>query len=216
MNILCTSDLHGNLIPKTQIPKCDLILIAGDLCPTYNHEVNFQINWLNTTFNDWCASLDTKVIVCGGNHDFSYEKCPDKITNKDYTYLHEKSCSYNGYNIFGINWQRRFFDWAFNLHESELAKKWQLIPPDTDIIMCHGPAFGYGDLVRKYQFGPEFENVGSPSMLKRIEEIRPKLFVCGHIHSGYGIKLHGETVMVNASYVNERYVPTNEPILITL
>lgn len=64
--------------------------------------------------------------------------------------------------------------------------------------------------------GPKALHVGSPSMLAKLEEVKPKLYVCGHIHAGYGVKKHGETVMVNASYVNERYQPVNNPIVVEL
>jgi Icc-related predicted phosphoesterase len=226
MRIICTSDLHGNL---PEVPEGDILLIAGDICPTYNHDVNFQKSWMTTNFQKWLEQTQKKIpniVWIAGNHDFLIEE----YTKEEYFpkffgwdhkeiwyyngihYLQDNGVEINGLKIWGTPWQREFGGWAFNLKEEELAQKWELIPKDTDIIVCHGPAYGYGDLV-KY---PNSENVGSPSMLKKIEEIQPKLYLCGHIHEGYGIKKHGPTWMVNASLVNSRYLPTNSPILVLL
>ncbi len=235
MDVLCLSDIHGNL--PNNLPKADLLLIAGDICPTFDHSIDFQKSWLSTNFYEWCKETlknITDIVYIAGNHDFFFQK---NYISSSFTkwqtpvsrmgidphifYLQDEGINLNGLKIWGTPWQRRFYDWAFNLDEPELAKKWDLIPNDTDIIVCHGPAHGYGDTVTSRSWKdeekwPEPEHVGSPSMLAKIDEIKPKLYVCGHIHSGYGIKMRGNTHMVNASYVNERYVPSNQPILITL
>lgn len=109
--------------------------------------------------------------------------------------------------------QPRFHDWAFNLDEHELAKKWADIPDDTDILILHGPPHGIGDLARDERGMPV--HVGSPSLAKRIEEIRTRLVVFGHIHAGYGVYKSGRTTYVNASHCDERYRPVNAPILLT-
>lgn len=238
MDIICLSDIHGNL--PSNLPKADLLLIAGDICPTFDHSIRFQEQWLSTNFWQWCKETRKNIgdiVYIAGNHDFLFEKREvDEYDNSDHPmlserrgiyYLQDTSITINGLKIWGTPWQRRFYDWAFNLDEPELAKKWDLIPNDTDIIMCHGPAYGYGDVVSTPQEDDTkwpYENVGSPSMLKKIDEIQPKIYLCGHIHSGYGVihRRHGsqkrneDTIMINASYVNERYKPTNKPIMVTL
>lgn len=101
--------------------------------------------------------------------------------------------------------------------EEELAAKFALIPDDVDILVTHSPPWGYFDHV-------ESTPVGSQSLLKVIQTIRPKLCVFGHIHEGGG----GETQLsywsdkpkitkiVNSSHVNEHYKPVNKPIRINL
>ena len=60
MKVVATSDLHGTLPP---IPACDLLLIAGDVCPVWDHKLFFQDIWLRTTFTDWLRAQPAKKIV---------------------------------------------------------------------------------------------------------------------------------------------------------
>lgn len=240
--ICCLSDQHGFL--PTNIPKSDILVIAGDICPVFNHDINFQHRWFNDNFLRWARELIANKIVnyicyIGGNHDFIFEEIGEALArenpdhpmsgHKGIYYLQDSAVTIDGIKFYGLPWQRRFFDWAFNLDEPELAEKYSKIPDDVDVIISHGPAQFYGDAVtpRKWQDEekwPEVENVGSPSLLKRIDEIQPKLLVVGHIHSGYELlhRRHGsqkrneETIMVNASYVNEQYKPTNKPWVIEI
>jgi Icc-related predicted phosphoesterase len=110
--------------------------------------------------------------------------------------------------IWGTPWQPWCFDWAFNLRESELKTKWDLIPNDTDILVVHGPPFGYGDGVPRRD---GIENTGSPSLLARIQKIAPKLVVFGHIHEGRGEWRGGESVLANVTLVNADYEQVYQP-----
>ena len=47
MRVAAISDLHGYL-PDT--PPCDVLLIGGDVCPVYDHGLDFQRRWLQTEF----------------------------------------------------------------------------------------------------------------------------------------------------------------------
>ena len=128
-----------------------------------------------------------------------------------WTYLQDSGCEFRGLKVWGSPWQPVFGGWAFNARESELAERWSRIPDDTDILLLHGPPHGYGD------FSP-FDQIhtGSPALTKRIEEVQPKIVVCGHIHSGYGQYRLGETLVVNAALVDEGYFPANEIQVIEL
>ena len=59
MIICAVSDLHGQL---PDIPKCDLLLIAGDVCPVTNHSLDFQEHWLDTEFRWWLKKIPAKKI----------------------------------------------------------------------------------------------------------------------------------------------------------
>lgn len=200
--IACLSDQHGNL-PK--VPECDLLLIAGDICPV--GEAPIQRLWLQHAFDTWLKSLVGRMDVVGvsGNHDWVFQHYGHRAApNLKWTYLEDSETLWKGLKIYGSPHQPIFFNWAFNLPEPELAEKWAAIPDDTDILLLHGPPHGVGD------FSPHGKvHTGSPSLLQRIEQVQPKLAVFGHIHSGYGQYRVGNTLAVNASLVNENYTPVN-------
>lgn len=203
MKVVAISDLHGQL-PDT--PECDLLIIAGDICPVNNHKLLYQQMWLDSVFADWCREQPAKYIVaCWGNHDwigvdYSHPMIPCE-------FLTDETAIVDGLRVHGTPWQRRFQDWAFNLDEPELNLKYEAIP-QCDIIVSHGPAYGYGDKVPRRA---RFERVGSMAFTKRIDEIKPKLVVTGHIHCDPGIWTRGGTIIVNATVVNERYQLVYEP-----
>lgn len=224
MKILATADLHGNL---PEIEECDLLLIAGDICPAHNHSPLYQAQWLREEMRPWLEEIPAKhVVACAGNHDFIWERNPSlappdlmkpvEAEGKTlrWHYLQDEGTEIEGLKIWGTPWQLPFFDWAFNAPEDQLELAFDLIPDDTDIIVAHGPPYGQGDRT------PRGEYVGSKSMLKTIRRVKPKLMVCGHIHRAFGQYRLGDhpgaTKVVNAAYVNEMYDPTNEPVVINL
>ncbi len=111
--------------------------------------------------------------------------------------------------IYGSPWQPEFFNWAYNLPRNgeELKAKWDAIPDNTDILVTHGPAWGFLDDVE----GRRGDHLGCELLAERIKAIKPKIHVCGHIHSGYGHYYDGHTHYFNASVLNERYNYAHEP-----
>lgn len=204
MKVVATSDLHGTL---PRIPKCDLLLIAGDVCPVWNHDLFFQDIWLRSTFKDWLADQPArKVVGCWGNHDWIGEKDPPVVPG--ITFLTDEMLEFEGYRIWGSPWQRRWYDWAFNLDEPELNLKYEQMP-DCDVIVSHGPPYSYGDKAPRGRDG--FELTGNQVLLRRIDEMRPKLVVFGHIHCGKGTWTRGGTILSNVSFVDENYHPKLMP-----
>jgi Icc-related predicted phosphoesterase len=201
MKLLAISDLHGFL---PDVPPCDLLLIAGDITPVRDHSIAHQAEWLDTTFRFWLESVPARKIVgVAGNHDFIFQEAPHRVPRDlRWTYLQDSGTEWEGLRFWGTPWQPWFYDWAFNLYEPDLVAKWALIPAETDILVLHAPPYGYGDGV------PERGGVrrtGSPSLLKRIEEIAPRVVVFGHIHEGRGEWRLGKTVLANVTVVDERY-----------
>lgn len=212
--VCCVSDLHGNL---PYIPDCDILCIAGDIVPLWSqNNIDLGRCWLDTNFKTWINNLFNRgIVVVGvaGNHDFVFERGyhPKVLLWK---YLQDSGFEWRGLNIWGTPWQPWYGGWAFNAKEEQLEEKWELIPNKTDILIVHGPPYSQGDRV------PYSENidhhVGSPSLLRRIQSVQPKLVVCGHIHSGYGRYHLGGTIIANAALVNCDYFPVNEPILVEI
>ena len=226
IKLLLFSDLHGHLIPKEKLEKADLCLISGDICPhfpTYHvgdsDDCFGQSKWLSTSFKPWIDSLPVdKTYFCWGNHDWVGEK--DYLLPSFANPINKINCVqddfiiYKGLKIWFSPWSNFFFNWAFNAPESD-GEKWlenlyKKIPNDTDIIVSHGPCHGFGDLT------PRLENVGSIALYNRILEINPKLLVVGHIHNGVGEYKVGNTVIINASVVNEKYKLINNGTIIEI
>ncbi len=210
MKICCISDLHGHF---PEIPDCDLLLIGGDIVPLDCHDPENASKWMSKVLKPWINNLSErmKIVVCSGNHDFIWESNPELIPQMNWTYLQDSGTEFEGLKVYGSPHQPYFGGWAFNLYEPELKEKWALIPDDTDILLLHGPPYMYGDFS---SYGNE--HTGSPSLLTRIEEIKPKLSVAGHIHSGRGIYNIGPTIFVNAALVDENYKLVNESILVEI
>ncbi len=207
MKIICISDQHG-LLPA--VPKADVLVIAGDICPVHNHKVGFQRNWLNTKFLSWIDKLPvSKVFMTWGNHDWAgehdYQSGIKWATPGKLTLLVDEAQTYHGLKFYGTPWQREFCNWAFNLTEAQLAEKYALIPDDADVVISHGPPYGTGD-----------NELGSPSLTARLDAIQPALAVFGHIHCAAGIYHHGESLYANAAIVDEMYQYAQRPIAVTI
>ena len=117
----------------------------------------------------------------------------------------------NMVKIWGSPWQPEFYNWAFNLPRqgAELKAVWNMIPSDVDILVTHGPPNGHLDYVDYAK-----QNVGCELLRDRIDLIKPKIHVFGHIHSSYGYKFDGTTHFFNAAVLDERYNFTQKPLTV--
>lgn len=204
MRIVLTSDLHGAL---PDIGPCDLLLIAGDVCPVENHDLDFQRNWLQTVFADWLEKTPAEQIVgIAGNHDFIFEA--EKV-DLPWTYLQDAEATVNGLRIWGSPWVPNLRSWAFYGGPGRVRGTIiDAIPSGIDILLSHGPMYGAGDRVMDGMY------VGCKEMLNQIKRISPKLFVCGHIHEGYGAysRIPVEYGVYNVAHMDVLYRPVQPPI----
>jgi hypothetical protein len=235
MRIVAVSDLHGHL---PSIPPCDLLLIAGDICPdvfdrTFARYVpQKQARWFDDCFRPWLAAQPARHrILIWGNHDWCGEACDfsadaagagslDRVVilNDDSVHVpihpitHSLNHPLQGSRVWGTPWSATFGDWAFMRPAAELAPIYAKIPAGIDILMSHQPPYGYGDAVPRWPGGTE--HAGSRELLAAIERVRPKLVVCGHIHEGHGRYEHDGIPIVNASVVDAAYEMVHEPTMI--
>ena len=91
-----------------------------------------------------------------------------------------------------------------------MAKKWSLIPTDTEVLITHGPPFGILDET------PTGDRAGCEELRKKVEEIHPRAHIFGHIHHFYGTAEKFGIKFVNASNCDESYAPVNAPIVFDL
>ena len=179
-------------------------------------------------FCHWFQSLkqyEDKVFIAG-NHDRMFENHPEEVKEwvdkfGDIIYLQdddlvlygdgpEGNSPQDNIRIYGSPWQPEFYSWAFNLPKNgiEIAAKWEGIPSNTDILVTHGPAFGTLDTVA----GRPWDALGCELLAQRIEVVKPKIHICGHIHSGYGYEFIDGTHFFNASVLDEAYEYTQKPM----
>src|SRR5690606_14252856 len=87
-SILCLSDLHGYLPDLSKTEAVELAIIAGDICPTYTHDLYFQKQWVEKDFINWAETIPARnIIFIAGNHDFVFEQYYDnhnKYINPQY------------------------------------------------------------------------------------------------------------------------------------
>lgn len=216
MKIAAIGDLHGHLI---EIPECDVLLLAGDLCPLGDHSPMYQAQWLDTAFRNWLDNIPARrVIGIAGNHDFVFQKAPQLVPDDlRWTYLQDSGVDLDGLKFWGTPWQPEFGGWAFNANEEKLARQWSLIPDSTNVLITHGPPYGYGDLVPG-KITPDSEeewptpvHAGCQHLRQRIDNLpNLRLAVFGHIHSGYGVYPAADRTFANVSICDPFYRPTNK------
>lgn len=223
MDVVCVSDLHGRL---PEIPACDLLLIAGDVCPHLPGvgrvggaaDMEHQARWLDTAFRAWLDAVPARQVVgTWGNHDFVAERRPELIpTSLRWSVLVDAGTEVEGLRIWGSPWQPWFHDWAFNAPrgpagETYLAGKYAAIPDGTDILISHGPPRGFGDLTE------DLHRTGAQALTDWIASKRPRLVVTGHIHEARGQYAHpAGTRIINASVLDLRYRLLHDPVSLTL
>jgi uncharacterized protein len=78
------------------------------------------------------------------------------------------------------------WDWSFDLTEEEAAEKLAGCPEDA-VLVVHSPPKGHLD-----------DGLGSEAVLETIEEKRPRVAICGHIHQCAGHEAEvGPTRVIN-------------------
>ena len=220
MRICCTSDLHGFLPP---IPPCDLLLIAGDVCPIKNQFATAQRAWIRNDFCEWLwankiAGNFRQCVMTWGNHDFIGEKWLPSNLKDHAVVLVDAMFEFEGLKIWGDPWTQEYGEWAFMLPPNHLRLKHQDIPT-CDILLTHGPPHSFGDMAPRQDaklHQSYWEHIGSPAMIQRIAQIEPKLVVFGHNHHGQGWRRLGNTVIANVALVGPNMAPSYPPLVFVL
>ena len=236
--VALTSDWHGRL---PDVPECDVLVVAGDICPDFIRPARKsqgwrridggvdQARWLREKFVPHIAKqpVDTTLIIAG-NHDFMFESTHliphDDLASADIMYLRDEAAYTHGLSFYGLPWVPNLASWAFYADSDALDQVYSAVPKETDVLITHGPPYGYGDVtsMRFASDPPDFDgHVGSDACLWAIQDKRPRVTVCGHIHEGAGhyrvfIDGHNDADLYNVAYVDERYNPKTEPVVIDL
>ncbi|PRY98282.1 metallophosphatase domain-containing protein [Marinilabilia salmonicolor] len=188
MDITVIGDTHG-CHRQLDLKPGEMLIHTGDVS-AYGLEHEFL------DFMDWMESQPFihKVFV-GGNHDLYLQNNKElarSLIPDGVIYLENETVKIKGLKIYGTPASLFQGGMAFNYHAGqEIEKEWEKIPGNTDILITHMPPRGILD-----------NEAGCPQLLEKVDSIRPKLHLFGHIHEGYGKYEGVGTIFCNAAVSN--------------
>lgn len=214
LRIGAVSDLHGQL--PLSIPSCDLLVIAGDICPDFDRRSPYaehQAVWLKKEFGPWLHEHRHSfkaAVLTWGNHDYAGELLRESpeiwmpASQREYVEVCVDKMSRHGLRmgarIWCSPWSLRFMDWAWMKSEDQLEEIYRYIPESLDILVSHDPPFRHCDRNMRR------DHCGSQALADRVSQLAasqasPKVLVCGHIHEGRGTSCmdYGLTTVWNVS-----------------
>lgn len=219
MKIVAISDIHG-FLPK--IPKCDVLVIAGDICEYNQESIKYQRKWLRFTFLPWLKQVPAKQkLFIPGNHDWFMERIylhrllgmqvsnnPAEEGGIDLTY---QSVHYENEVFSGIPFIPNLHHYAFYLPNDELYRKVEQIPKDTTILVTHSPPFQCGDSFD----GGHVGNIPLKDAIINGWFPNLKLVISGHVHESYGKHwITSKIPVYNCAIMNREPRPVNQPHII--
>lgn len=209
------------------MPPADVYCICGDIVPL-DIQRNYikSLLWLATDFLPWCQALPCeKVFFVAGNHDFAFEWLMDDghgnhrkakevmnlfmQPNHKVVYLENNSKTYKGVKFYGTPWCPDLSNWAFYKDHDDLVAAFNKIPEGTGVLISHAPprveTFGVV-LQSGWGFGSDY---GCQELADRVKQVKPKLHVFGHVHSGLHTPMEIDgTTYCNVSLKDENYNAT--------
>ena len=191
----------------------DIIFIAG------NHDRSFDPTFIERSKGFIRSYKDNKDIETYGLEKPKWLLDLLGSMDKRIHYLENSSIDIDGLKFYGSPMTPDFWReyWAFNEARGEkIAKYWDMIPKDTNVLITHGPA---NNILDKLEKSYEIDHVGCEDLEYKVkyELSNLKLHVVGHIHHSYGTYSNNYgTTYVNASICTESYDPTNAPIVVDI
>lgn len=222
MRICAFSDMHGQYDFKVE--PCDIVLICGDIVPLKIQKYTDDTEvWIKTFFIPWCNNLPCeKVVFIAGNHDFYFERHPDRVKRllegqDKIVYLDCESYEYKGKTIYGTPWCKPFYNWAFMEETTKSDERYKDVQ-HMDILMTHDAPYGVSDiLLQKDCWWADGTHIGNLALRNLIERVEPSLNLHGHLHStNREAEYLGKTKIHNVSLLNENYEMIYTPIYIEI
>lgn len=208
------SDLHGH---QPKLPGGDALIVAGDCtgCDTTSQ-------W--RAFGRWLGKQGYhEIILVAGNHDGMLYDKKDLVLSfmpPNLTYLEDwQTWLANGISVYGTPWTPPFNYWHFMQPSGEkMQRKLESIPSGLDILVSHGPPYGILDQVNKgTDEEPKIVSQGCRDLLDKINEVKPRINIFGHIHENGSKRIHIDgTDFYNVAYLDEHYNPGREVTRIEL
>lgn len=197
LRIACISDTHGKHGELEMPSNVDVLLHAGDFS-RFGKVADIE------SFNEWLGTcgIPTRIVILGNHENGVFRKVePASMLTNATAVLKGSGFTLDcGLRVWGTR-----FCWPMSPDSALPNPEFEAIPDGTDIVMAHGPAKGFVD-----------GDKGCPDLARELAtRVKPKLFVCGHIHAARGQVEADGTIFVNAA--NERYEGgVHPPIVIEL
>jgi len=176
-DLLLFSDVHNDRAAcRTLVDRAaevDVVVGAGDIAVARRE--------LETTI-EWLAPIETPTVLVPGNAETEDElrsACRDWAAAR---VLHGNGATVEGLPFFGIGGGipvTPFGPWSYDFTEDE-AETLLAECPEEAILVSHSPPKGVVDRDSRGR------SLGSTAVRNAIEERKPRLTVCGHIHGSWG------------------------------
>ncbi len=185
------------------------IFIAG------NHDMSFDSEILMQTKIDYFDGKRSVWETEGNTHFPSVGKPQwldillNSELNSNVFYLEDSDVTIDGLKIWGSPITPSFgYGWAFNKDRGyDINEVWNKIPTDSNIVITHGPIFGYCDRTDRGGL-----NVGCEQLFHRLNEVKPQLHFSGHIHEAYGYRPTDWGYAFNGCNCDLSYLVNNKPM----
>jgi Icc-related predicted phosphoesterase len=176
MKLLAFSDLHRDLgqaaVLVEMASDADVVIGAGDFASV--HEGLGEVI-------DALRAIEKPTILVPGNNETEEALREAAADWGAATVLHGGGADIDGVDFYGLGagvpvtpW-----DWSFDLDDGAAAEMLAACPEDA-VLVLHSPPRGHCDT------NGGGDHFGSEALLRAIEEKRPRLAVCGHIHESWG------------------------------
>ncbi|HEX8689245.1 MAG TPA: metallophosphoesterase [Solirubrobacterales bacterium] len=188
MKLLAFSDLHRDLGQAAKLvemsAEADVVIGAGDFASVHEG--------LEETIGA-LAAIEAPTVLVPGNNETD-EALREATAGWDAaTVLHGDGTTIEGVEFFGLGagvpvtpW-----DWSFDL-DDETAGEMLAPCPEGAVLVLHSPPQGHCDA------NGGGDHFGSAALRQAVEQKRPRLAVCGHIHESWGCQSElGETSIRN-------------------
>ncbi len=188
MRILALSDIHNSLGLLKRVaekaPESDIALICGDLTSLGPKENCSKIMKI---------LHPRKVLAVPGNMDSNevletLEAMHASIHCSEQVLFGKKFCGFGG----GLSGRAGLL----NFSEEEIEKCLAGLVQGESILVTHLPPFG-----SSLDLAQDREHIGSSAVRRIIEEKKPLLHLCGHVHEAFGEERLGSTLSVNVGAV---------------
>jgi Icc-related predicted phosphoesterase len=208
MKICAIADSHQHTVA---IPPCDVLAIAGDI------SMDGTLDWFTDTYLPSLLEQQNKFDIClliFGNHDGKIHvndkwETVRKTLPPNIIPLINQTITYKGVKFSGSP-NCVYFPYFINtFDEKTLQSIYSLIQDNTDVLITHSPPYGIGDTVKGDNY-----HLGSTSLMERVRQVKPKVHIFGHIHTGKKFTQLNGTKFYNTSVVDENYEVVYKPTII--